>query len=344
MVSRLGLGLIGAASAIVLSILLRPRSSKWQARILAWKLRRLDQVSDLDRDAVELIFHIADQLRENPAKFRNLLDGRVQANLFLEPSTRTSSSFNAAFQRLGGRVVQISALTSSVTKGETLYDTVRCLSCFADVIIIRQPKTGLALLVPPGEGVKPIVNAGDGTGEHPTQALLDAYTIRRDLGDVRNKQILFIGDLKNGRTVHSLIQMLAFFEGNQFKYFSPPTLELQPEFTNHYGGDKVRYLNDAIPTADVMYVTRVQKERFATDEEYDRVCAEYGYVINRQLLSAAKPNMIVMHPLPRITEITTDVDSDPRAAYFRQMENGLYVRMALVALIVDNKKLAQYID
>lgn len=268
------------------------------------------------------------------------LKGKILAALFYEPSTRTSCSFQAAMQRLGGSVICVNEKDSSAQKGETIEDTVQTLSCYCDAIVIRNPMKGSALLAA-SVATKPVINAGDGTGEHPTQALLDIFTIQSELGIIGSINplkpmiVTVVGDLKHGRTVHSLVKLLCLFAGIKIQYVSPESLAMPDEIINELkdkGLDQdVVSLDEAILNSDVLYVTRIQKERFATLEEYEKVAGYY--VIDAKLMEKAKVNMIVMHPLPRNAEIAKDVDKDPRAAYFRQMENGMYMRMALLDLI-----------
>jgi aspartate carbamoyltransferase len=266
----------------------------------------------------------------------DLLKGYILANLFYEPSTRTSSSFIAAMQRLGGTVIPINEVRySSVSKGESLPDTVRTLECYADVIVLRHYEVGSAALAAQ-YARKPIINAGDGIGEHPTQALLDLFTILQERGRIDGLTVTMLGDLKYGRTVHSLAKLLALFNV-RLVYVSPKELEMPAELVNALNARGVRQesftaLEAVLPETDVLYVTRIQQERFADPQEYERL--KDVYTITPEVLRAAKPDLTLMHPLPRLGEISMAVDSDPRAAYFRQMEYGLYVRMALLALVL----------
>jgi len=266
----------------------------------------------------------------------DVLGGHILANIFYEPSTRTASSFHTAMQRLGGQVLSITEVKStSVSKGETLADTVRVLETYADVIVLRHFEKGAAQIAA-SYAAKPVINAGDGIGEHPTQALLDLYTIREELGTVNGLTVTMVGDLKNGRTVHSLSRLLSHYDV-RLNYVSPDSLRMPPDIIAEIA-DKGRKQNQysdmetVLPETDVLYVTRVQRERFATQGEYDAV--KDCFVLTPHSLTVCKDNMIVMHPLPRINEISPDVDTDPRAAYFRQMEYGLYVRMALLAIVL----------
>jgi aspartate carbamoyltransferase len=295
-------------------------------------------VSQFDRADLETIFEVAHHMYgmvERIGTF-DLLKGKVLTNLFYEPSTRTSSSFVAAIERLGGSVVQINNVTySSVSKGESLQDTVRTMESYTDAIVLRHPEQGSAALAAAAAS-KPVINAGDGAGEHPTQALLDAYTIREEKGTIDGLTITMLGDLKYGRTVHSLAKLLTLYNV-KLNYVSPEILrmpELLVKEVDSAGIDQYETtdLDEVLAATDVLYVTRIQKERFQDQSEYDQV--KDSYVITAETLSRAKEDMIVMHPLPRVGEIATEVDADPRAAYFRQMEYGMYVRMALLALVL----------
>jgi aspartate carbamoyltransferase len=266
----------------------------------------------------------------------DLLKGKVLTNLFYEPSTRTSSSFVAAIQRLGGSVIQINNVTfSSVSKGETLQDTVKTLECYSDAIVLRHPEKGSAAEAAAAAS-KPIINAGDGPGEHPTQALLDAYTIVEEMGTLDGLTITMVGDLKYGRTVHSLARLLTMYDV-KINYVSPEILAMPEYLVTEVAATGTEQtettdLESVLGDTDVLYVTRIQKERFEDPTDYDNV--KDSYVITSQVMQGAKDNMIVMHPLPRVGEIAPEFDNDPRAAYFRQMEYGMYVRMALLALVL----------
>lgn len=295
-------------------------------------------VKQFTRADLEYIFEVAHEMREMVARVGSfdLLKGKILANLFYEPSTRTSSSFTSAMERLGGSVIPINEVRySSVSKGESLPDTVRTLECYADVIVLRHPEVGSAKLAAE-VARKPIINAGDGIGEHPTQALLDLFTIREELGEVDGLNITMLGDLKYGRTVHSLARLLSSFDVS-INYVSPDILRMPAEIIEEIkekGIPQAEYqtLDPVIGKTDVLYVTRVQKERFENQDEY--LSVKDAYVITPATMQQAKDRMIVMHPLPRVGEISNEVDSDPRAAYFRQMEYGLYVRMALLAMVL----------
>jgi aspartate carbamoyltransferase len=293
-----------------------------------WYGKDILSVKQFSRADLEYIVEVAHEMRvmvERIGTF-DLLKGKILANLFYEPSTRTASSFMAAMERLGGAVIPISEVRySSVAKGESLPDTVRTLECYADVIVLRHPEVGAAALAAK-YCRKPIINAGDGVGEHPTQALLDAFTIHEELGR-----------LDFGRTVHSLARLLTLFQGVTLNYVSPEILRMPQDVMDEVAPKGVAQsehtsLRQVLPKTDVLYVTRVQKERFEDAAEYEKV--KSTFVITPAIMRLARKKMIVMHPLPRITEISMEVDDDPRAAYFRQMEYGLYVRMALLAMVL----------
>jgi aspartate carbamoyltransferase len=295
-------------------------------------------VRQFDKPKLEYIFSVAHEMRVMVERFgsADLLQGKILANLFYEPSTRTSSSFMAAMLRLGGQVIPINNVQfSSVTKGESLPDTIRTLESYSDVIVIRHPEIGSAEIAA-RYAQKPIINAGDGVGEHPTQALLDFFTIIEDLGNVDGLKIAMVGDLKYGRTVHSLTKLLVNYDV-EFAFVSPDILRMPQDVLEVVQKSGHKYsvtenVQDVIAESDVLYITRVQKERFADLSEYERM--KDFYVVDDALMAQAKQRMIVMHPLPRINEIAYTVDSDPRAAYFRQMRNGMYIRMALLAAVL----------
>ncbi|HMK08626.1 MAG TPA: aspartate carbamoyltransferase [Anaerolineales bacterium] len=295
-------------------------------------------VSQFQRDDLTYIFGVADEMRamvDRVGTF-DLLKGKILANLFYEPSTRTSSSFTSAMERLGGSVIPINEVRySSVSKGESLPDTVRTLECYADVIVLRHPEVGASALAA-RYARKPIINAGDGIGEHPTQALLDLFTILEELGRIDGLTVTMLGDLKYGRTVHSLARLLSLYDV-RLHYVSPDILRMPAELVDEVRAKGIAQaehgaLEEVLGETDVLYVTRVQKERFDDLEAYERV--KGTFVVTPDTMRQAKERMIVMHPLPRVGEIAMEVDDDPRAAYFRQMEYGLYVRMALLALVL----------
>ncbi len=309
-------------------------------RTTPWYGKDIISVKQFKREDLEYIFGVAHEMRgmvERVGTF-DLLKGKILANLFYEPSTRTSSSFTAAMERLGGSVIPINEVKySSVSKGESLPDTIRTLECYADVIVLRHPETGSAAIAAKAAR-KPVINAGDGVGEHPTQALLDTFTIFEELGagQIDGMTVTMLGDLKYGRTVHSLARLLSLYKV-KINYVSPEILRIPKEVMNEVGEKGIEQaefnsLENVLPETDVLYVTRVQKERFEDPAEYEKV--KGAYVIDPQIMKVAQQEMIVMHPLPRVGEISVDFDEDPRAAYFRQMEYGLYVRMALLAMVL----------
>jgi len=304
-----------------------------------WYGKNILSVKQFSRADLEYIIDVAHEMRtmvERIGTF-DLLKGKILANLFYEPSTRTSSSFMAAMQRLGGAVIPISEVRySSVAKGESLPDTIRTLGCYADVIVIRNPEVGSAALAA-RYSRRPVINAGDGVGEHPTQALLDMFTIHEELGQLDNLTVTMLGDLKYGRTVHSLSRLMTQFKGTKLNYISPDILRMPRDVMEEVAEKGIPQfefttLDKVLPETDVLYVTRVQRERFEDVALYDKV--KSAYVITPEVMTPAKKEMIVMHPLPRVTEIGMEFDDDPRAAYFRQMEYGLYVRMALLAMVL----------
>ncbi|MGZ9224597.1 MAG: aspartate carbamoyltransferase [Anaerolineales bacterium] len=309
-------------------------------RTAPWYGKDIISVKQFERDDLEYVFGVAHEMRgmvERVGTF-DLLKGKILANLFYEPSTRTSSSFTASMERLGGSVIPINEVKySSVTKGESLPDTIRTLECYADVIVLRHPETGSAAIAAKAAR-KPVINAGDGIGEHPTQALLDTFTIFEELGasQIDGMTVTMLGDLKYGRTVHSLARLLSLFKV-RINYVSPEILRMPKEMMDEVAEKGIpqaefNSLEKILPETDVLYVTRVQKERFEDPADYEKV--KGAYVIDPAIMKAAKQDMIVMHPLPRVGEISVDFDDDPRAAYFRQMEYGLYVRMALLAMVL----------
>lgn len=298
----------------------------------------------LDGFSTEGIVHIldtaqgfADRLAQGESL--DLMAGKVLVALFYEPSTRTRLSFETAMVRMGGEVLSVASAmtTSSAAKGETLYDTGKMIEAYADVAVIRHPRIGSAQELAEGAAI-PVINGGDGAGQHPTQGLLDLFTIRRELGSLEGLTVALVGDLRNGRTVHSLAPALAMF-GTNFFFVSPPSLAMPSEVKAGVEGlgasvVETESLRDAAAESDVMYVTRVQKERFDDPEEYEAV--RTAYVVDMPLIERAKDGIIVMHPLPRVNEILREVDGYPGAAYFRQAANGVPVRMALLALVTGS--------
>ncbi len=301
------------------------------------ELRNLIDIEDLSRDEWEEIYALASRIIDDPDAFNSSLHGRVMASLFYEPSTRTNFSFQTAMMRLGGSVFGFADPNStSASKGERLKDTVKMVGAYADVIVMRSPKEGAAKAASLYSEV-PVVNAGDGGHMHPTQTLADLTTIRRMHGRLDGLNIGLCGDLKFGRTVHSLIKALAKFEGTTFYLISPRDLavpEYMRQFMREHGQKffEVSSMESTLPILDVLYMTRIQRERFTDPLEYDRL--KGTYVLTRSKLSRAKPELLVLHPLPRVDEIALDVDDDPRACYFEQARFAMYARMALLHQLV----------
>ena len=303
--------------------------------------RDLINITDLTQEEVGEILDLADDMVAHPEKYYEECAHKKIATLFYEPSTRTRLSFESAMLELGGNVIGFSsASTSSASKGESVSDTAKVIECYADIIAMRHPKEGAALVASNACSI-PVINAGDGGHFHPTQTLTDLFTIRKEFGRIDNIRIGFCGDLKFGRTVHSLIEALLRFEGVEIVLISPDELKL-PKYNKESMTEagvkwtETASLEDAIPDLDVLYMTRVQKERFFNEEDYIRL--RDTYVLDRAKMKLAKEKMIVMHPLPRINEISVDVDRDPRAVYFKQVRNGKDVRKALIATLLRWKE------
>jgi aspartate carbamoyltransferase len=297
-------------------------------------------IDQFDKSDLKKIISTAKLMEDNFRKKEQttLLNGEIMASLFFEPSTRTRFSFEAAMERLGGSVISTTGFAySSIAKGESLTDTIKTIDRYADVIVIRHPEIGSAKIAAESAQI-PVINAGDGPGEHPTQALLDLYTIEKTKGSAQDLCVAMVGDLKNGRTVHSLIKLLIKYGKVEFYLVSPEELKIPEKYIKLMQDNGVSYhetesLNEAIGQCDVLYMTRIQKERFETEEEYNRL--KGCFILDLKILKKANKDMIIMHPLPRVDEIATEVDSDPRAKYFEQVENGLYIRMALLALVLN---------
>ena len=301
-------------------------------------MRHLIDPLDFTPEETNNILDFADRIVTNRSAYAHIADGKKLATLFYEPSTRTRLSFESAMLSLGGQTLGFAgAEQSSATKGETVADTARVISCYADIIAMRHPKEGAPLRASMYASV-PVINAGDGGHNHPSQTLIDLLTIRQRKGRLDHLTVGFCGDLKFGRTVHSLVNSLVRYPGNQFYFISPEELRvpgyliddtLKPTQTPYH---EVTSLEETLPKLDVLYMTRVQKERFFNEEDYIRL--KGTYILTREKLQAAKPDMPVLHPLPRVDEITADVDNDSRAAYFQQVQNGVYIRMALIASLL----------
>ena len=302
-------------------------------------MRHLMSPLDFNVEELDKILDLAADIEANPKKYAHACDGKKIATLFYEPSTRTRLSFEAAMLNLGGSVLGFSSAdSSSATKGESVSDTIRVISCYADIAAIRHPKEGAPLVASLKSGI-PVINAGDGGHEHPTQTLTDLMTIRSLKGRLDHLTIGLCGDLKFGRTVHSLINALVRYPDVTFVLISPEELRI-PDYVredvlrkNNQNFKEVTRLEDAIPQLDLLYMTRVQKERFFNEEDYVRM--KDFYILDKQKMSLAKPDMMVLHPLPRVNEISTEVDDDPRAAYFKQAQYGVYVRMALILTLLE---------
>ncbi|MBQ3965957.1 MAG: aspartate carbamoyltransferase [Treponema sp.] len=301
------------------------------------KGRNLIQPSDLTVGEIDEICALAEQIIVNASDFQDVCRGKILATLFFEPSTRTRLSFEAAMLHLGGAVEGFSdAANSSTTKGESLADTIRTVSSYVDVIAMRNPKEGAALLASRYSNC-PVINAGDGGHFHPTQTLTDMLTIRALQGGFEGHTIGFCGDLKFGRTVHSLAEAMSRYPRNKFIFISPAELQVPEYITQMLDEAGIQYttaerLESVIGDVDILYMTRVQKERFFNEQDYIRL--KDSYILDKAKMKLAKQNMIVLHPLPRVNEIAPEVDDDPRAAYFKQVKYGMYVRMALIAKLV----------
>ena len=302
-------------------------------------MRNLIDILDFTTEELDELIELANDIIDNPDKYRDACRGKILGTLFFEPSTRTRLSFTSAMMSLGGNVLGFSAAgNSSISKGETVADTIRMVSSYSDIIAMRHPKEGAPIVAKRVSRV-PIINAGDGGHFHPTQTLTDLITIKRKLGRFDNLTIGICGDLKYGRTVHSLISAMSRYEKVKFVFISPAELKL-PEYAKEELRGKCEYyetlsLEDAIPSLDVLYMTRIQAERFASKDDYERL--KNSYELTRAHLSGAKTTLAVMHPLPRVTEINVDVDEDERCAYFDQATFGRYIRMALIMKLLSDK-------
>ena len=293
---------------------------------------------DLSVEETDRLLNLADSIAADPARYSHCCTGKKLATLFYEPSTRTRLSFEAAMINLGGSVLGFSsANSSSASKGESVSDTIRVISCYADICAMRHPKEG-APMVAAGKSRIPVINAGDGGHQHPTQTLTDLMTIRSLRGSLGNLTIGLCGDLKFGRTVHSLINSLIRYDNVKFVLISQKELRV-PDYirddvleANHVEYKEVEKLEDVMPELDILYMTRVQRERFFNEDEYLRM--KNFYILDAEKMQLAKPDMYVLHPLPRVNEISVEVDDDPRAAYFKQVQNGVYVRMALILTLL----------
>lgn len=300
-------------------------------------MRHLMSPLDFSKDELEKLFDLAQDIEHSSAKYAHACDGRILATCFYEPSTRTRLSFESAMTRLGGRVIGFSdAASSSASKGESVSDTIRVISCYADICAMRHPKEGAPMVASEKSGI-PVINAGDGGHQHPTQTLTDLMTIRSLMGRLDGFTIGLCGDLKFGRTVHSLIRALVRYDNIRFLFISPEELRVPDYITEMLREKNIPYeevirLETVMPQLDLLYMTRVQKERFFNEEDYIRL--KDFYVLTPEKMTLAKKDMLVLHPLPRVNEISVEVDDDPRAAYFKQVQYGVYVRMALILTLL----------
>jgi len=306
------------------------------------KGRHLIEPGDFQLNEIESIMQLADNIIADPEGYSLVCKGKLLASLFYEPSTRTRFSFEAAMLRLGGEIIGFDdPNNSSVSKGESLGDTIRTIECYSDIAVIRHPREGTARLVSKFANEMPIINAGDGGHEHPTQTLTDLLTIRKFKGGCDNHVVGVCGDLLFGRTIHSLVKTLSRYKGIRFVFISPTELKMPAHILNQLDPksyQETTSLDEVIGQLDILYMSRVQRERFVSEEEYLRL--KNYYILDKKKMKTAKPDMIVMHPLPRVNEIATEVDADPRAVYFAQAKYGMFVRMALIAKLlgVEDRK------
>ncbi len=304
-------------------------------------MRHLMSPLDFSVEELDQLLDLANDIEKHPDKYAHACNGKKLATLFYEPSTRTRLSFEAAMMNLGGNIFGFSsAASSSAAKGESVSDTIRMISCYADICAMRHPKEGAPMVASAVSSI-PVINAGDGGHQHPTQTLTDLLTIRSLKGRLNHLVIGLCGDLKFGRTVHSLVRALARYENVTFVFISPEELKI-PSYikedvleSRHIPYREVERIEDVMPELDILYMTRVQRERFFNEEDYVRL--KDFYILNNKKMKLAKEDMIVMHPLPRVNEISVEVDKDPRAAYFRQVQYGVYVRMALILTLLEVK-------
>ena len=301
-------------------------------------MRHLIDPLDFTKEEVDKLLDLANDISNNLQNYAHKCDGKILATLFFEPSTRTRLSFESAMMRLGGKVLGFSsASSSSASKGETVGDTARMVSCYSDIIAMRHNKEGAPLVASKYSSV-PVINAGDGGHQHPTQTLTDLLTIRKETGRIDNITVGLCGDLKFGRTVHSLIKSLARYQGIKFVLIAPDELRLPDYIIDEVlvkGGHdfvEVSTIDEVMPELDILYMTRVQRERFFNEEDYIRL--KDSYILTKEKMDLAKPTLRVLHPLPRVNEIAKEVDDDERAAYFKQAQNGVYVRMALIMTLL----------
>lgn len=300
-------------------------------------MRHVMSPLDFSVEELDKLFDLAEDIEASPEKYAHACDGKVLATCFYEPSTRTRLSFESAMIHLGGKVLGFSdAANSSASKGESVSDTIRVISCFADICAMRHPKEGAPMVAAEKSGI-PVINAGDGGHQHPTQTLTDLLTIRSLKHRLDNMTIGLCGDLKFGRTVHSLIRALVRYENVRFIFISPEELRVPDYITDMLKEKNIPYeevirLENVMPSLDILYMTRVQKERFFNEEDYVRL--KDFYILDKTKMEYARPDMLILHPLPRVNEISVEIDDDPRAAYFKQVQYGVYVRMALILTLL----------
>ncbi|MCQ2360490.1 MAG: aspartate carbamoyltransferase [Paludibacteraceae bacterium] len=297
-------------------------------------MNKLVSISDCSKEDILNIVNLAEQFEKHPNP--HLLDGKLVATLFFEPSTRTRLSFETAVQRLGGRVIGFSdAATSSSSKGETLHDTIKMVSNYVDLIVMRHPVEGAARYASEITNV-PVINAGDGSNQHPTQTMLDLYSIKKTQGTLENLTISMVGDLKYGRTVHSLLMAMRYFNPT-YHFVAPQELRLPAQYPEYMRANNIKFdeledMNPVLPVSDILYMTRVQQERFTDLVEYEKV--KNTYTLRSSMLESTKDNLRILHPLPRINEIAADVDDNPKAYYFEQARNGVFARQAVICSIL----------
>lgn len=301
-------------------------------------MRNLIDIIDLSVDEINELIKVGEDIKQNKAKYAEKCKGKQLATLFFEPSTRTRLSFESAMLSLGGSTLGFSsAQSSSTVKGESIEDTVRTVSSYVDIIAMRHPQEGAATIAATSTKV-PVINAGDGTNRHPTQTLTDLMTIKEAKGKLSNFCIGMCGDLKYGRTVHSLVEALSRYENIKYVFISPKELKMPEEVLNILKQKNIEYtevesIEENIPNLDILYMTRVQKERFKDEKQYERL--KDVYILDKEKLKNAKKDLVILHPLPRVNEISKEIDSDPRACYFKQVENGKYIRMALILKLLN---------
>lgn len=301
-------------------------------------MRNLIDITDLSVDEINDLIKVGEDIKKNKAKYAEKCKGKQLATLFFEPSTRTRLSFESAMLSLGGNTLGFSsAQSSSTVKGESIADTIRTVSSYVDIIAMRHPQEGAATIAATSTKV-PVINAGDGTNRHPTQTLTDLMTIKEAKGKLSNFCIGMCGDLKYGRTVHSLVEALSRYENIKYVFISPKELKMPEEVLNILKQKNIEYtevesIEENIPNLDILYMTRVQKERFKDEKQYERL--KDVYILDKEKLKNAKKDLVILHPLPRVNEIAEEIDNDPRACYFKQVENGKYIRMALILKLLN---------